>query len=74
LCYLVDHPRAKDTAEGIMQWWLDDKSIGRMDVERSLSLLVSRGLIRETRRNGASPYYQLISRRKPLALRTLKEL
>ena len=74
LLYLVDHPHAKDTAEGITQWWLGAYSIGRLNVERSLSLLVSRGVIRETRRKGSAPYYQLTSRRHSFALSALMEL
>jgi hypothetical protein len=45
LRYVVDHPRAKDTIEGIEKWWLS-KSIGqegKRKIEESLDLLVSKG-------------------------------
>lgn len=42
LQYLRDHPRAKDNAKGIAQWWIgEDQSV----VEKALSLLKERGVI-----------------------------
>jgi len=60
LCYLEKHPEAKDTVEGIAQWWLrrEDSERSRRDVERAVALLCSQGLILETRRQGVPPYYQ----------------
>lgn len=60
LRYLEEHPEAKDTLGGIADWWLpggSDRLIG--DVERAVSLLLSQGLILETRRRGLPPYYRL---------------
>ena len=74
LRYLVRHPEAKDTLEGIAQWWLGGETRRRVTVERALSLLLARGLILETRRKGLLPYYRLASERRATALRMLRNL
>lgn len=45
--YLIAHPEAKDTIEGVMRWWLPDGPAEqrREDVEDGLELLVARGWI-----------------------------
>ena len=74
LRYLVKHPKAKDSAEGITQWWLEGEKAKRVNVEHAVSLLVGRGVIVQTRRKGAPPYYELAPRRRAAALRILREL
>lgn len=61
LRYLQGHPDAKDTLEGIAQWWLLKEWTERKyyQIESSLSDLVSRGLVIERRREGMPPYYWL---------------
>lgn len=60
LRYLEAHPEAKDTIEGIAQWWLlrewHEPLCGH--VKRAVSWLLSQGLILEIRRPGVPPYYQ----------------
>ena len=60
LRYLETHPAAKDTVDGMAQWWLQGVggAHGRRDVERAVALLCSHDLILETRRTGLPPYYQ----------------
>ena len=45
LRYLVDHPDAKDTVEGILKWWLPEGQVGRgeEEVQEVLDFLVSKG-------------------------------
>jgi hypothetical protein len=47
LTYLVQHPRAQDTFEGILQWWLLERYIERqrVAVEAAVEELVESGLI-----------------------------
>ena len=61
LRYLQGHPDAKDTLEGIAQWWLLKEWTERKynQIESSLSDLVERGLVVERRREGMPPYYWL---------------
>jgi len=45
LGYMVDHPEAKDTLEGIQRWWLphDDLELGTDALQNALDYLVERG-------------------------------
>ena len=74
LRHLIKYPEAKDTVEGIAQWWLEEKKGGRMNVKRAVSLLLSQGVVAETRRKGLRPYYKLRPRQRAAALRLLREL
>jgi hypothetical protein len=60
LRYLEAHPEAKDTVEGIAQWWLLHEWNERrlMQVARAVSWLCSQDLILEIRRPGVPRYYQ----------------
>lgn len=57
----MKYPEAKDTLDGIGHWWLRREWSECMlrDVEHAVSILLSQGLILETRRKGLPPYYQL---------------
>src|SRR5205085_12125644 len=54
LRYLEKYPDAKDTLEGIAQWWLLKSLAAKkvMEVERAVAFLLAEGLIVETRREG----------------------
>jgi len=74
LRYLESHPEAKDTLEGIAQWWLMQERSKRMlgDVERAAAWLCSQGLILETQRPGVPPYYQLNPQKREEISKILK--
>jgi hypothetical protein len=61
LRYLEKHPDAKDTLEGIEEWWLlrEGTKGGLAEVESAVSFLLSKDLLVETRREGLPPYFQL---------------
>jgi hypothetical protein len=47
LAYLVEHPEAKDSLEGIRQWWIDEQEkCSDKDVRSAAEALVERGLLR----------------------------
>jgi hypothetical protein len=47
LAYLVDHPEAQDTLEGILRWWLPEQEMKFQTnrVKEALSELVKEGLV-----------------------------
>lgn len=66
LRYLRAHPDAKDTLEGIAQWWLlrewTEKTVA--EVEGTVADLLSKGLLVERHRQGLSTYYWLNESKK----------
>jgi hypothetical protein len=61
LLYLKKHPQAKDTLEGITEWWLEKQLIDQSveSVARGVSQLCARGLLREEKIMGKNSFYKL---------------
>ena len=61
LKYLINHSEAKDTVEGIRQWWLGDAHIRVRpgELNSALEQLVKRGWITASERSGAATLYAL---------------
>jgi hypothetical protein len=61
LSYLVEHPNAEDTVDGIRQWWLLDQLIrtSAHDVETALSCLVEEGWLLRIRRMDSADCYKV---------------
>ncbi|MBI3803976.1 MAG: hypothetical protein HY282_09480 [Nitrospirae bacterium] len=61
LSYLLRHPGARDTVEGMTRWWLLEEEIYERfgEISQGLSSLVQEGLILEERRGGTLPLYRL---------------
>jgi ADP-ribosylglycohydrolase len=76
LRYLKEHPEAKDTLDGIAQWWLvrEWTERRRMEIEGAVALLLSEQLILQTSRTGLPPYYQLNEAKAPEISRILKNI
>lgn len=72
LAYLAEHPRAQDTLEGIVQWWLLEQEIrrGTAQVQAALAELVARGLALERQGKDGRTYYR-INRRRLAQIREL---
>jgi hypothetical protein len=61
LGYLLSHPDAKDTIDGVEKWWLTDREIS-MDartVQGSLDQLVTLGWLVSIERRGSGRVYGL---------------
>jgi hypothetical protein len=58
--YLMAHPEAQDTLEGISRWWLPPTAaaISPARIKAAVDALVAEGLIVEERRPGGSVYHR----------------
>jgi hypothetical protein len=74
LAYLVEHPQAQDTLEGITHWWLLEQEIIRRtaDVRSALAELVAKGLVMEHRGEDGRVHYR-INQQKSEEIRALLE-
>ncbi len=72
LAYLMDHPDAQDTLEGVMEWWLLERKLKYESrrVRELLSEFVARGFILE-RENKYSRVHYKINPDKKSEIRTL---
>ena len=72
LAYLVEHPRAQDTLEGIMQWWLLEQQIKQWiaQAQTALDQLVAQGLALERKGRDGQIHYR-INRRRLKEIRAL---
>ena len=61
LAYLADHPKAQDTLEGIVEWWLLERTIKFQEsqIVKALSELVDKGLIIAHRGKDAQMQYRI---------------
>lgn len=72
LGYLVEHPEAQDTMEGIVEWWLLEQRIKRQTtkVKTALAELVAMGLVLERKGQDGRVHYR-IDRRKAAEIPSL---
>ena len=61
LAYLVDNPKAQDTLEGIVEWWLLERAIKfqELQVKKALAELVAKGLVIEQKGNNSNIHYRV---------------
>jgi len=61
MSYLTEHPEARDTLDGIVQWWLLENRIIHQTavVKEALADLISQGLIREYTIDESKTLYSL---------------
>ena len=72
LAYFADHPRAQDTIEGIVEWWLLEQRIKQAttQVKATLEQLVAEGLV-IAREGAAGRVYYRVNRQKAREIRRL---
>ena len=75
LAYLMRHPQAQDTAEGIAHWWLLEERIreGVREVRQELDELTAQGLVIESRQADATVRYRLNESKRDEIQRLLSE-
>lgn len=68
LRYLLRHPDAQDTFEGIFEWWLFEEKLVRKysEVQGALTKLVSDGFVLEKRLQNSNVLYCLDKSKKNL--------
>ena len=61
LAYLVEHPSAQDTLEGIVEWWALEQALQRWttQVQKSLVELVAQGFILERQSADGRTHYRV---------------
>ena len=61
LAYLVEHPEAQDTVEGIVEWWLLERQIKFQTarVKEALFELVAKGLVIEQKGSNSQTHYRI---------------
>lgn len=72
LSYLVENTDARDTLEGIVEWWLLDPAItpNTVEVKRALDELVAKRLVLE-RKTGDKRIHYCVNPRKKKEIRAL---
>ena len=61
LAYLAEHPKAQDTLEGIVNWWLLERAIKFQEaqVKKALAELIAKGLILEKKGSDSQIHYRI---------------
>lgn len=72
LAHLAEHPKAQDTLEGILHWWLLEQQIKlwKTKVHEALLELVAQGMVSESKGHDGRIHYR-VSRRKAAQIRAL---
>jgi len=75
LQYLIDHPRAQDTLQGIVTWWLLERTAKhRMAmVKEVLDSLVADGLIIAQQGSDSQIHYKINRRRRKKIISLLQQ-
>ena len=61
LGYLVEHPDAQDTLEGIAQWWIPEQGIRTQigNIKKAIAELVAQELVLERRGKDSRVHYRI---------------
>ncbi|MBI3801945.1 MAG: hypothetical protein HY268_33865 [Deltaproteobacteria bacterium] len=72
LAYLIEHPRAQDTLEGIVEWWFLEQQIKcrTVQVKEALGELGARGFVLERKGSDGHLLYR-VNRRRSKDIRVL---
>jgi hypothetical protein len=75
LQYLIDHPNAQDTLQGIVTWWLLERTIKHRTalVKEVLNKLVADGLIIAQQGSDSQTHYKINRRRRKKIVSLLQQ-
>jgi hypothetical protein len=75
LRYLMDHPDAKDTLEGIVGWWMLQQDIERnvAHIKKTVDELTVKGLLVQRLGRDRRKYYQVNRKKLPEISALVKE-
>jgi hypothetical protein len=75
LRYLIDNPKAEDTLEGIVTWWLMERSIKQqtLSVKQALEMLVANRLLISQTGGDSQTYYKINRRQRKRIISLLRE-
>jgi hypothetical protein len=75
LDYMLRHPEAQDTVEGIAEWWLLERRVARAlaEVEAALGTLVAGGFLVANRAEDGRTHYRLNREKQREARRHLRK-
>ena len=61
LSYLIEHPEAQDTLEGIAEWWLLERAIKSQETQivKAVAELVAKGFIIEHKGRDSQTHYRI---------------
>ena len=76
LRYLTKHPEAKDTADGILEWWLRNgrMRLGKVEIEEILAVMVEKGWLIERKTGTTRKIYGISHERIDEIEQLLEEL
>jgi hypothetical protein len=75
LRYLIDNPKAEDTLEGIVTWWLMERTIKQqtLSVQGALAMLVADGLLIAQTGGDSRTYYKINRRQRKRIISLLQQ-
>jgi hypothetical protein len=75
LRYLIDNPKAEDTLEGIVTWWLMERSIKQqtLSVKQALEMLVANRLLISQTGRDSQTYYKINRRQRKKIISLLQQ-
>ncbi|MBC8029047.1 MAG: hypothetical protein H7Z16_02965 [Pyrinomonadaceae bacterium] len=75
LQYLIDNPKAQDTLEGIVTWWLLERTIKQQTllVKEALAMLVKDRLVLAQTGNDSRTHYKINGRQRKRIISLLQQ-